>query len=246
MFNNLDKPFKKLVLIVMAYAFAVSCTSESGLDFKTTHFALEDGVKIEVDYPIIINSTPAAKRINQTINKYIVNTLSFEDKSSTETDVDKAISDFNREFQKFKADFPEDVIPWEAYIEGELLYNSPLITTIAINSYLFTGGAHGNDYIKLFNFNTQTGDILKVDDVLDLNDKFMKMAQEKFEAEVVKNSGNINDYFFGEGFKLPENMGLNDEGLVFIYNNYEIASYAQGYTEFLIEFKELEKFLKVR
>lgn len=246
MFNKLEKPLKNPILLLIACILMASCKSESGLDFKTTHFTLEDGVKVEVDYPIIINANTAAERINQTVNNYIVNSLSFEEKPSTETDVNKSIADFSMEFQKFKADFPEDVIPWEAYIEGELLYNSPLITTIAINSYLFTGGAHGNDYIKLFNFNTETGDILKVEDVLDLNDKFMALAQEKFEAEIIKNEGNINDYFFGEGFKLPENMGLNDEGLIFVYNKYEIASYAQGYTEFLIEFKELEKFLKVR
>jgi hypothetical protein len=246
MFNKLDKPLKKLVLILIAAILTVSCGTETGLDFKTTHFALEDGVKIEVDYPIIINANTAAQRINQTINNYIVNTLSFEEKTAVEIDVNKAISDFSSEFQKFEADFPEDVIPWEAYVEGELLYNSPLITTIAINSYLYTGGAHGNDYIKLFNFNTETGEILKVEDVLDLNAEFMALAKSKFEAEVVKNDGNINDYFFGEDFKLPENMGLNDEGLIFVYNKYEIASYAQGYTEFFIEFKELEKFLKVR
>jgi hypothetical protein len=246
MFNKLDKPLKKLVLILITVVLTVSCGNETGLDFKTTHFALEDGVKVEVDYPIIINDNDAAERINQTVNNYIVNSLSFEEKSTTEIDVNKAISDFNLEFQKFKADFPEDVIQWEAYIEGELLYNSPLITTIAINSYLFTGGAHGNDYIKLFNFNTETGETLKVEDVLDLNAEFMSLAKNKFEAEVIKNEGNVNDYFFGEDFKLPENMGLNDQGLIFVYNKYEIASYAQGYTEFLIEFKELEKFLKVR
>ncbi|TPV34752.1 DUF3298 and DUF4163 domain-containing protein [Paucihalobacter ruber] len=246
MFNKLDKPLKKLVLILVATILTVSCGTETGLDFKTTHFALEDGVKVEVDYPIIINNNIAAERINQTVNNYIVNAISFAEKPSPETDVNKAISDFNLEFQKFKADFPEDIVPWEAYIEGELLYNSPLITTIAINSYLFTGGAHGNDYIKLFNFNTETGEILKVDDVLDLNAEFMTLAKNKFEAEVIKNEGNVNDYFFGDDFKLPENMGLNDQGLIFVYNKYEIASYAQGYTEFLIEFNELEKFLKVR
>ena len=246
MFNKLDKPLKKIVLVLIGCLLIASCDNEAGLEFKTTHFALEDGVKVEVDYPIIINNNTAAQQINKTINNYIVNILSFEEKSSIEIDVNKAIMDFNSEYQKFKADFPEDVIPWEAYVEGELLYNSPIITTIAINSYMFTGGAHGNDYIKLFNFNTETGDILNAEDVLDLNAEFMALAQKRFETEVIKNEGNVNDYFFGEGFKLPENMGLNDEGLVFIYNKYEIASYAQGYTEFLIEFKELEKFLKVR
>lgn len=246
MFNKLDKPLKKIILMLLVIGFIISCGSEAGLDFKTTHFALDEGVKVEVDYPVIITNNLAAQRINETVGNYIVNALNFEDKPSKETDVNKAISNFSLEFQKFKADFPEDVIPWEAFVEGELLYNSPIITTIAVNTYTFTGGAHGSDYIKLFNFNTETGEILNAADVLDLNAEFKALAKSKFESEVIKNEGNVKDYFFGEDFKLPENMGLNDQGLIFIYNKYEIASYAQGYTEFLIEFKDLEKFLKVR
>lgn len=246
MFNKLKKPLKKIILIFAVFGMLVSCKHDTGLDFKTSHFAIEKDVKVEVDYPIVISSGKPAERINHAISSYIVSSISLDVVSNTDSDVNKAIANFSEEFQKFKTQFPEDVIPWEAYIEGDVLYNSPLITTISINSYMFTGGAHGSDYIKLFNFNTETGDLLKVEDVLDLNQEFMDLAKNQFEVAVMKNEGNIKDFFFGEGFKLPENMGLNDNGLILLYNKYEIASYAQGYTEFLISFQDLEPFLKVR
>ena len=55
----------------------------------------------------------------------------------------------------------------------------------------------------------------------------------------------IEDYFFGKPFQLPENIGFNNNGLLLLYNTYEIASYAQGYTEFVIPFNDCESFLKV-
>ena len=55
----------------------------------------------------------------------------------------------------------------------------------------------------------------------------------------------IEDYFFGEPFHLPDNIGYSEEGLILLYNVYEIASYAQGYTEFRIPFSELNTYLKV-
>ena len=53
------------------------------------------------------------------------------------------------------------------------------------------------------------------------------------------------DYFWGEPFHLPENIGLNDEGVIFFYNVYEIASYADGITEFTIPFSDIESLLKI-
>ncbi len=206
--------------------------------------ALSEVSQVEIEYPIAEGNSEAAKTINNTISSYIVNSLNFEEGSVADVDVSAAVSKFDQEYTLFKRDFPESAAAWEASIEGEVLYTSPLITTISISSYLYTGGAHGNDYIKLFNFNNANGALLTPEEVLNLNSDFMKLAQSYFENEVMKKDENIKDYFFGENFKLPENMGLNERGMIMFYNKYEIASYAQGYTEFLIPFKELEPYLK--
>lgn len=200
--------------------------------------------QVEIEYPVAEGNSEAAEKINNTISSYIVNSLNFEESSVADVDVSDAVSKFDQEYTLFRRDFPESAAAWEASVEGEVLYTSPLITTIAISSYLYTGGAHGNDYIKLFNFNNANGALLTPEEVLNLNSDFMNLAQRYFESEVMKKDENIKDYFFGENFKLPENMGLNELGMIMLYNKYEIASYAQGYTEFLIPFKELEPYLK--
>ena len=48
------------------------------------------------------------------------------------------------------------------------------------------------------------------------------------------------DYFFGKDFQLPESIGFSDEGVIILYNPYEIASYSQGIIEFTIPYNEID------
>ncbi len=55
----------------------------------------------------------------------------------------------------------------------------------------------------------------------------------------------IDDFFFGEGFQLPENFAIKKEGIFFYYNPYEAAPYALGTTEFIISYKDLKDIVKM-
>jgi hypothetical protein len=55
----------------------------------------------------------------------------------------------------------------------------------------------------------------------------------------------MEDFFFGKPFQLPENIGFSDDGLVLLYNVYEVASFNQGYTEFVIPFEDIASYLKL-
>lgn len=55
----------------------------------------------------------------------------------------------------------------------------------------------------------------------------------------------MEDYFFGKDFQLPESIGFSDEGVIILYNPYEIASYSQGIIEFTIPYEEIESNLNL-
>ena len=55
----------------------------------------------------------------------------------------------------------------------------------------------------------------------------------------------MEDFFFGKDFQLPETLGYSDEGLIVLYNPYEIASYSQGIIEFTIPYSEISSFLNI-
>ena len=52
-------------------------------------------------------------------------------------------------------------------------------------------------------------------------------------------------YFFDKGkFALAQSFYVNDKGLVFLYNPYEIKAYAEGYTELIVPFSALKAIAK--
>ncbi|HKY62130.1 MAG TPA: RsiV family protein, partial [bacterium] len=55
----------------------------------------------------------------------------------------------------------------------------------------------------------------------------------------------LNDagFTFENGFRLNENFAAGPEGLIFYFNPYEVASYADGPTELLIPYSELKSWL---
>lgn len=234
---------------VFIFAFFVvvsSCKEEASISFSDKELTIKEDAEISIIYPEATGDKQITAKINNAVENYISSTLLFSEEESKNAPLQKAITTFTENYSKFKTDFPESNQKWIASIEGEIVYQSPEIITISVNSYLDTGGAHGNDVITFLNFNAKTGETLGNSDILDLNDSLNILAEQYFKSEVITPENTMSDYFFGEHFHLPANIGFSEEGVIFLYNVYEIASYAQGYTEFVIPFDEIDPFLKVQ
>jgi hypothetical protein len=136
---------------------------------------------------------------------------------------------------------------WELNIETEITYQSKEIITIAISTYEFKGGAHGNDKIEFLNLNGKTGAVLNQNDIIKNINDFKILAETHFVKSLENEDKDLKmeDFFFGKPFQLPENIGFSEDGLVILYNVYEVASYDQGYTEFVIPFEDVDSYLKV-
>jgi hypothetical protein len=231
-----------LVLIAI-----ISCEQDIHLTFSETSFAKNENAIVEINIPKADGDNAVSKSINSTVEKFIVNTISFAEDSIIDISLNNAVIKFDSIYKAFKTDFEDNSLVWETVIDGEVTYQSPEITCIAINSYLNTGGAHGNMNISFLNFNSQTGEIIQNDDFIENNNAFLKLAKKYFDIELQQSSREVgfDDYFFGEGFHLPENIGFSDEGVILLYNIYEIAPYSEGITEFTIPFEEALPYLQL-
>ncbi len=202
----------------------------------------------ETDIETNYNEATGHNTLSETINTNIKNTIiSTLNGANDKTELLDVLNEFNLEYLEFKEDFPEAAQPvWELSIESEISYQSDNIISIPISIYEYKGGAHGNDQIRFLNLDAKTGNILALNDFIEINNSFIKLAKSYFIKNLNENDTNLKmeDYFFGKSFHLPENMGLCDEGLILLYNVYEVSSYAQGYTEFVIPFEKVESFLK--
>ncbi|OMP32507.1 DUF3298 and DUF4163 domain-containing protein [Mangrovimonas sp. DI 80] len=237
---------KKYLSLFALSLYLFNCAEDASLKFEDSFLSLPSGAKIEVLYPKAKGSSEAAKNINTTIDSYIANQLSFND-SIPPSDLKDAIEKFNTEYTGFKDEFKDTEARWEALVEGEVQYQSPEILCISINTYLYTGGAHGNDRIDFLNFNPNTGQQYSTQNLISDMAGFSKLVETNLKKEQAKKAKDksMEDLFFGKDFQLPESIGFNEDGVIILYNTYEIASYAQGITEFLIPYSEANAFLSI-
>ncbi|MDO4962045.1 MAG: RsiV family protein, partial [Eubacteriales bacterium] len=117
-------------------------------------------------------------------------------------------------------------------ISADVVRADDKIVSIVENGQSYEGGAHGNYYLYGFNYDTQTGKKLEVEDVFKSRDEvweFLKGAlSEKYGDEV--------------GFDYYEPSSLNfmitNEGVVFFFNPYDIAPYASGLITYTVVYPE--------
>lgn len=234
-------------LLFLYLTLIFSCSNETKtISFENNSYENHYEADISVSIDEAIGNSEVSKIMNFKIKEAIISTLSDVTKK---TSLESVLEDFDTEFITFKKQFPEASHPaWELHIETEKVYQSEEIITLSINTYEFKGGAHGNDKIKFLNLNANTGEVYKLSDIVDNSDSFKALAKDHFlkSIDADKENNQIEDYFFGKPFQLPENIGFSEDGLVFLYNVYEVASYDQGYTEFVIPFDAVDPYLKVK
>ena len=238
------KALKKLLFLVLPIILS-SCLEENQFEFKETAIDIKDPVTIEVIYPKINNDSDISTKINNTIETTLAEQIAFFEEDTEDLTLEDAVTQFEDRFVSFKNDFESNAAPWEVIINSEVVFQSMYVMTIAVDSYTFTGGAHGNSVITLLNFDPETGNLFTQDEIFKQSEEFTALVEKYFKMESASKNNDNENYFFGEDFRLPENIGFNEEGVIFLYNTYEIASYAQGITEFTIPYDEIYKYLNI-
>lgn len=218
-----------------------SCEEMTLVSFTETNALYEDNAIIEINIPKAEGTSDRSHAINKVIENHIANMLVFLEEPSDTLQLDFAIKTFDTEYKSFKDGFGESAMVWDASFDGEVTYQSSELISIAINSYVNSGGAHGNLNVTFFNFDA-SGNLLSFDDLFTDKDALTEVVKTYFEEET---KGSEVNYFFGEPFSLPANIGFNDEGVIFFYNVYEIASYADGITEFTVPFEAVYSYLNI-
>lgn len=133
---------------------------------------------------------------------------------------------------------------------GELSYYNDRYIGLLWNGYDYhSGAAHGIPY-KIFRlYDRETGEELYLDDILasseeELNAIVTRMFEERHDGDEIwewgleyisENAGFLEDHHLKAG-----DYYLTDEGLVYYFGAYEVASYAEGMPEVLIPYNELK------
>ena len=199
--------------------------------------------KIVIEYPIFSENN---KDIDNKINAEITKSISsfYDVKTIKETS-----ELFIKDFADFAKEFPEaGNNKWNVSMKYRVTTNTKDLLALTFNMEGYTGGAHGFRTTTYTNYNPNTGEKLKLTDIVNDVDKLRLIARDTFiEENDLDPSESLNTqgfWFLDDIFALNNNFKISSEGLTFFYNQYEIAPYSQGPIVINISIEKLEGLLK--
>jgi hypothetical protein len=203
--------------------------------------------EIEVKY-LRSNHSWIDETVNARINNLVVNSAPTESAAiktkSSQADVTSAIDGFaTSQFQ----DLPEDVSwAYNLMVKPDYLGHVNDFELFEINSYVFTGGAHGMPYSEYLTFDLSTKKQVTLDDMLLSGKKprFEALAYDAYKTWVKTVADDVSGYEKSWPFMLSDNVTLTDTGINIRYQHYSIGPYAYGTPVLSIPYSKLDKVIK--
>lgn len=247
---------KKITLILFVATIIVGCEKEHALEFTTENLTENDleicegkeCPEITVDYVMASGNEKIAEEINRKIQEFVISSFSIEEEPTIVNSVKEAAENFAGIYFKDKAEFDMTGL-YSAEITVREIYNSPEIISFEMYQYLYTGGAHGYGSTRFLNIDPNTGKEYAWSDIFKNTEEFTALAERKFRADKnISPDQPINEpgFWFEENtFYLPPSVGFTQDSLIFIYNQYDIASYAEGPIELKLSKEVARPYLKI-
>lgn len=135
---------------------------------------------------------------------------------------------------------------WEATLSAKLLRQTGPLVLLQLDSYSYTGGAHGMPSSTFLNFDRRTNQKLKLDDVVldGMRPALIEKLQLAHSAWKKQEGFTTADFAETWPFVETDNFALAENGLVFGYAPYAIGPYSAGMPALTIPYAELGGILK--
>lgn len=155
---------------------------------------------------------------------------------------------FKRQLDGFARSQVEDEAPmsYSQMIKPEQLTPHNNVAQFSVLSDVYLGGAHGMPNISYLLFDMDMQTQIGLYDVLDdPEDRFYELARNEFvnylanEMDIVTPE-QVADYEETWPFAISDEFYFDDNGLVMVYQPYELGSYAQGFIELTVPYKSLK------
>ncbi len=232
---------RKIAALLSLLFLIISCVKEEPLAFTEVQLSADSFEtctssacpELNVQYLLATGNKEVSDKINAVIEQHLVTILtSNQDDVQNVVTIKDAVSSFIKDYRQFEAEFGNSFIAYNADTNMMISYFSEDLISIQLDYYLFTGGAHGYGGTNYLNFNTNTGEILTPSTMYANKKEFLNYVENKFREEYqIPKDSSINStgfWFENDIFYLPENVGFTETEVVLLYNQYEIASYAEG------------------
>ena len=195
------------------------------------------------DLQLVANASNTS--VKDAINNYIFKSVSTT--APTEPGIVKEAKDFIKSFDAMRksgsvmSDFYQDTY--------STIRNMGKYATVSVTSEGFAGGAHGYSSIFVTNIDNQTGQQLKLADLLTSEDALKPIATKIFrKLNRIPDDKTINQYGYtiddNEKFVFAKSFALKNDRIEFYYGRYEAGPYSMGPPMLSIKYDEIKDLIK--
>lgn len=196
-----------------------------------------DCAHISYTYPLFTSPQPYADSLNNLVLTFFGVTKS--------TSLEKSQHTFMAEYEKFKKEFKDIEQSWYSQTNVTVPFQTNNLVCVSVEMDDYTGGAHSMYSTIYSNYYKPKNEILTLHKLFSDSNlkKLLSIAETDFRtANELTIKANLDDagYWFKDNkFHLSDNFVLTNDGATWLFNPYEVASYAQGTIELSVSKKEL-------
>jgi len=178
---------------------------------------------VELVYPQIsgLSTKSVQDKINNTLRSHIKNSI--KNKQSMLADLEEWKTEDD-------GTYPDYEFAWEYRTSYEVLYNKNNTLSIIMYDYQYTGGAHGHSAAQTYNFSLSTGNRIVIHDVLKNRSNYLKVQKHAYTTMVDSKN---QEFFVGSLSDVTIDRNTQfvyaDGGIKLVFQEYEVASYADGF-----------------
>jgi len=144
------------------------------------------------------------------------------------SDLGKDIPDFSEYYQKIKT---------------EVVDTAQNIITAKTTNENYMGGAHGAYYVFYYNIDTKTAKLLTEENFFKPDTK-KQISGFIYEGLQSKYGNKLNEVLFeSDNIEPNGNFYFGEKGLVYVFNEYEIAPYSEGLIEVIIPYEKIRELI---
>lgn len=214
---------------------------------------LNDKITVEYDLNVPVFLDKNSKILNQFI---LESTAKYLEVPELDENYSKLNSDLlqyfvNQNDMQIESDYSEletSYLDLYKKLSIDLTYKLNELFVLSLNHETYTGGAHGIYSTDFYVFNLNKNKLLESSDIFDVN-KLNRIGYEYFLQDRGLTKKNeemiVEEYWFEDHiFQLNNNFSIDSEFVTFVFNPYEISSYAEGQIFVKIPIKKLENAIK--
>ena len=215
-------------------------------------------VEIDFKYPKKFNNPEDLTRLQQIFNGTFFNDETYDSFSPQEA-MDKYLENYTEEYKELSNQYYEDqtnlerddMPSWYWYTLGksnEILYNDKNILSYSVEHTDYTGGAHGSLRILYYTIDLNELTTIAEEDIFQpnyhqfLTSMIVEKLMEKYKVDTPEKL--IDEGIFDINEIAPNNnFWLNEQGIHYIFNQYEIAPYSMGPIEVTIPYESISSII---